>query len=378
MERCVAALSGRRTTDGQSRFFDDVYEKLSAQGRAPELIIFTSDYDSFPDCTLMLHESFPETQVVGVTSSTNYSSDGLAENALSALAVYEGLECFTGVLEDVSRCPIRCRGSADRALRELKYTDADKGRVCCLEFTTAYAPGTELALDTLGEVVGERDIPAFGSSAAVRRGTQRSRVSLNGKVCNEGCVFAFIRNLNGRIALVHENTYRPANRFFTVTGTDCERHKVTEIDGRPAAAHLAALFGVQIPELARNAALHPIGRIYGERIYPAEIQSLEPDGSVRFRSYIYNYSRGVLLEPDDPGRVRERFLDGINGTGFRPGFSLAVNCAFDYDMFADKGLDELSVKTFTEKCGCFLGVSGCGEQLYGHHVSKMMLLAAFE
>ena len=378
MKRCIAAFSDRSTQRGQTFSFDDVYERICENGEKPILIIFASDYDNFRLYAGLFGEKFPSSQVIGMSSFTSSSSEGFSKEGLSALAVYEGIECAGGVLTDAGRCPILHINEARNAIAKLGIGENDKGSVCCLEFTTAYGKCEEPVLDTLREASGKLDIPVFGSTAGVRRGTERSCVSLNGEIYEDACVFMYIRNLGGKINIIRENTYKHTDNFFLVTNVDCERRIVREINGRPAAPYMASLLDTDVPVLAKNIMLHPIGRFFGDKIYITDAEAIEKDGSVSFFSHIYNYSRGVLLEPHDANACGRRLVDKVKEVGFEPSFAVAVNCAFDFDIFEDKGFTEDITKSLTDAAGCFVGMSGCGEQVDNIHINKTMLLAVFE
>lgn len=377
MERCIAAFSGRSGRIGETCSFDDVYERLSGNG-IPKLVIFSSDFDNFSLYTGLFREKFPEAHIIGMSSDCVYSSEGFSETGLSALAVYSGIEISCGVLHEAGRCPVKYISSVKRAIDELGISASDADRICCLEFTASEEYNEELVLDTFREARLDKKIPLFGSSAAVRRGTERSYVSLDGEVYEDESAFVFIRNLNGRIAVMSENTYRPTGKYFTATDVDCDSKTVYEFSGRPAAAHLASLIGADIPVVARDIARYPIGRIYDDIIYISTGRSVGKDASITFGSTVYNYSDTVLLEPDDPHTVSDRLISDIDGLGFAPSFSVAVNCAFNFDIFADTGITGSFIKRLAGKAGVFAGVSGKCEQLGCANVSKTMLLAVFE
>ena len=124
--------------------------------------------------------------------------------------------------------------------------------------------------------------------------------------------------------------------------------------------------------------MHPIGRLCDSNIYITDCESVGKDGSVSCSAHIYNYSRGVLLVPDDANAVGKRLLRKIDELDFSPSFSFAVNCAFDYDIFEGKGFTQSFIKQLGEKAGRFSGVSGCGEQTDNMHINKTLLFAAFE
>ena len=378
MERCIAAFSARSERIGETYSFDDVYERLSGNG-VPKLVIFSSDFDNFSLYSGLFREKFPESHVIGMSTDCIFSSEGCSDTGLSALAIYSGIECACGVLHEAGRCPIKYIKNALEAIDELGITARDSDRVCCLEFTACAEYNEELVLDTFREARGSsRQITLFGSSAAQRRGTERSYVSLDGDVYEDESVFVYIRNLNGRISVISENTYRPSGKYFTATDVDCDSKTVYEFNERPAAAYLASLIDAEVPVVARDIARYPVGRIYDGKIYIATGRSVGKDASITFGSTVYNYSDTVLLEPDDPRTVSDRFIADIDDLGFKPSFSLAVNCAFNYDLFADTGRTGTFAKRLADKAGVFTGVSGRSEQLGCANITKTMLLAAFE
>ncbi len=376
MERCITAFSSRSTEKGQTYTFDDVFEKITAEGRAPKLIVFSSEYENFDTYTELMHRHFPDSHVIGTTSFLQHSSDGAGKTGLSVLAVYDGIECSSGVILEIKRRPGKYLGAVSEALRRIGG-DQQKN-ICCLEFMTAYSRSEELVLDTFGKAVGTRYFPLIGSTAGVRTGTERSFVSLNGKVYDEACVFVFIKNLSGRIALIKENAFRATNNYFTVTNVNCDEQRLFELDGRPAAVHIASSLGIEMPDLVRNIDMHPVGLIYGDNIFTTDVCSVSRDGSMVLGSHIYNYSRIVMLEPNDVHNVSDNLFEKISASGISPSFSIAVNCTFDYGIYSDKGITERFLGKIGENCGSFWGISGCGEQIGFNHVNKTLLLAAFE
>ncbi|MBP5605087.1 MAG: hypothetical protein J6X60_06045 [Ruminiclostridium sp.] len=378
MERCLAAFSSRSTERGQTYSFDDVYEKLSDNSVSPLLIVFSSDYDNFRLYADLFSERFPDSQIIGTTSSYNHSSEGGSEKALSAVAVYNGLECVGGVLENAGLYPIRNISRAQRAIAALNISENETDNVCCLEFTAFCGCGTELVLDTLRCAAGGIDIPLIGCTAAARRGTERSYVSLNGKIYDDACVFMYIRNLCGRISIIRENTFRNTEHFFRVTNVDCEKCRVYEINGNPAAKYLASLLGIGVSDLAENITRHPIGRLYGDNIYISDARAVIDYSAIEYYAHIYNYSRAVLLAPDNVRSFTDSFFTKLKNTGFSPSFSFAVNCALDQGIYSDKGFSASMTERLTREAGCFSGVSGLGEQTGYLHLNKTMVLAAFE
>ena len=74
---------------------------------SPILLVYESDVDNFVYYSDKLHEAYPNTEVIGVTTCSHLSSVGRGGMGLSLIAVNEGIEVATGEILEISKCPIR-------------------------------------------------------------------------------------------------------------------------------------------------------------------------------------------------------------------------------------------------------------------------------
>ena len=204
-------------------------------------------------------------------------------------------------------------------------------------------------------------------------------MALNGKVYDKASVFLLIKNLNGRIAFIKENIYKPTRFRFTATNINFRERTLYELDNRPAAPYLAGLLGISVPEFVQRLTMHPLGRISGNDIYIAQGKEVQRDGSITFYTHIYNYTNLVLLEADDIGRMQKQIADDVEQkVSFEPSFSLSVCCVLVEEIFNESGNFGTFAKTLSDSCGKYFGLTGYGEQLDFIHLNKTIILALFE
>lgn len=353
---------------------EEVCSKIEKEGEDPILMIFFAEYDIFIDCAQKLKERFPNALTIGSTSYLNFCSHGNGHSGFSVMTVNSGIECAGGALFEAGRYPMNYRAHIDKALSELSGTD----NTCCIEFTTAFSMGEELVLDTFEKKFEGMDIPVFGGSSGTAKGDTKTIVSLNGEVYIDTCVFALVRNLEGRIAYVKENIFRPTDKYFTATDVDCEERLVYEFDNKPAGQLMEEILGVKGEVLREEMKNHPIGRIDGDNISITESNEIQEDGSISYYARVYNMTKMVLLELDNIEEVWEDTLERARKKLTNPSFCLVVNCLSRSRMFEKDNMFDSFCNTLKSGYGTFIGISGYGEQLNAIHLNQSMLVLMFE
>lgn len=374
MKRCYIAQAEDKV--GTSAY-PHILEQLQDNGRliSPVLVIFSSDNANFGWYSRMLSNSFPDATVIGMTSDVLLSSCGVARLGISVMAVTSGISVSSGVLFEVSRFPRRSSDSIVKALEKI-----EQDNTACLEFNASSGNCEELVMDTFREVMGDTDIPLCGGTAAYAVNPDRpSAVSLNGILYMDACVFAFIHNTEGRIGIVKENMFSPTKHFFTATDVDCDERKVFEFDHKSAMGVVASAMQIPEDELGAKSFFHPVGRIENDDLSIIAVKDLYPDGSMGFFSRIYNQTRVVLLDPIDPVEdVWKETSRKVHDIVLEPSFSFVVNCYSRSRYFAENGKMGEYGDFLTANYGCYIGVSGHGEQYNYMHLNQTMLILFFE
>ena len=373
MDRIRVAYS-----DGKSciKSYKNVLEQLreGMAGTSPVAVLFTCDYNNFSYYSKALNADFPDSEVIGMSSYVVMSSIGHSLEGLSAIAIYSGIECASGVIHEISRYPLRYTDNIREALSSIGSTE----NCCCLAFTTAFCQCEELVLDAYKSVLTEVNVPIFGSSAGAPDDIRDSYVSLNGTILSEASVFIIIKNLNGRIGIFRENMFRPTKHYFTATDVDCDERAVYEYDDIPAAQAVAVALGISVNELNEQLKLHPMGRIEHDEIYITESNCVGDDLEITYYSRIYNRTKVVLLETDDIDKVFEATRNNIRKEFDSISFSLVINCLSRSKYFMENGRFDDFSDTLTAGYGSYIGFSGYGEQADYKHQNQTMLLAVFE
>ena len=144
----------------------------------PQCIIFFADAERFVDFTRALHKAFPGTEILGASAYVSFSPAGACGYGLNVAAL-EGISLATGFLREISTYPLKYKAEVIKALDKLESVSLTASNTCCFILNTAGTNGEELVLDTLAEVLQERQIPVCGGSASSPVILQ-GEVSLNG------------------------------------------------------------------------------------------------------------------------------------------------------------------------------------------------------
>jgi len=359
---------------GKESNLENIVSKIMENGKTPILVVFCADNANFAWYSIKLHEVFKESTLIGSATYCNITSEGYALNGISALCIYDGIEVGAGVILDVDRYPMQYVNNVSDALTGI----SDFENTICLEFITSMLKCEEIVLDTLNSVLDKHKIPVVGSSSSPSGKDNMTAVSLNGEVYKEGCVFAIIHNLNGRIFVLKENMYKPTIHTLTATDVDCEERIVYEFDNRPAALALCDKLKISVSELERVRNIHPLGKIVDEDIFMVDIDRIEGDGAIRCNARIYNRTRIAILDPDNIHKVWSNTKTEIINSKIKTDFSFVVNCKTRSEAFLSQEVFEEFGDVLKDGCNKYIGCSGMGEQLDLEHLNQTMLVALFE
>ena len=371
MERVLTALSG---TGIKETDFQICCDKIASQNSCPKIIIFFSDYNDLWYYAKLLKETFPEATSIGCSTCMNFSIEGYCEKGLSVMAIYNGVECSSNLIYEVSRHPKNYSRHIRDALKSLTSTD----NTCCLEFTTSGFRCEELVLDTFEEILCGTNIKVAGSTAGSNIDEKTSAVALNGDIYVESCAFIFIHNLQGKIQLYRENLFRPTTHQLRITDVDCEQQRVYEFESKPAAEVLCNLLNVDKANLLKTLKTNPIGRIEGDNILISEAKEVMPDDSIVYYTRLYNMTRVVLLEIDHFDSVWDETQKHMKKLLPNPSFTIAVHCTSRTKLLLEQNRFDDFTKRLSDIVGKYIGVSGYGEQIMYNNLNQSLVLICFE
>lgn len=341
----------------------------------PECIVFFADADRFADFTRVLHKAFPEAEILGASAYVSFSPAGACTYGLNVAAL-KGIRLATGVLQEISTYPLKYKAEVIEALDKLAPASLTAANTCCFILNTAGTDGEELVLDTLTEALQERRIPVCGGSASSPAILQ-GEVSLNGRICRDSTIFALLHVPEGHIHIQQENIFEPLGKDFTVTRADVENRIIYELDGHKAVDVLSRALKIAPTELPAAAALHPVGRISGNRLFVSEIKSVNEDGSITTYCRTFTQTQLAVLKLADIKKVQAQTLAAIHKNLSHLDFSLMINCYSRTCMYQKSGSIDAFAKALQGSLGNYLGLTSYGEQYAGFQLSLTMMIIAF-
>ena len=188
---------GYSDIDNSKTALDLVYEQLSSGmgRREPILIVFCSDNENFEYYSKQLRRKFPFSTILGMTAYMGFSSKGYGKNALSCLAIMEGIEIKAGKMKN----PEGGFGEyADRLIETMDGLEDTENTVC-------FSCGAKIfdyeEMMRLKDKMDEKGIKLWGGSLGEEPGI-RSLISYNGDIYEKGGIYCFIHNQRGRIELL--------------------------------------------------------------------------------------------------------------------------------------------------------------------------------
>ncbi len=341
----------------------------------PATVLFFSGEKEFSHYTSLLWERFPGAEVFGVTATTVFTADSIEDGRFVICVFDRDIECYGGVLEEISRYPDKYAKRVRRCVSRL----SDVKNTVCMEFTSAFYGCEELVLDTLNKVLKEWDIPVAGGSTGIKGTPGQNQVSYNGTVYGQAAVFLLLHNRNGRIRLYRENIFYPDRTSFYATAVNIRERRVMEFDDRPAADVLMETFDTDMEGLYEKLPLHPLGRESAGSIYLTDGHEILPDKSVTFYASIYGNTRMVLMNPGDYKKIMRESIEKIQKDTKTPRFCMMINCYSRTQLFRKEGFvgefRDAYRDVFGNKFFCF---TGFGEQLYHTHLNQTLVTVVFE
>lgn len=356
--------------------YDDVCSQIDAnsQGKTPIAIIFTADFQMFSIISKKLFSKYPESNIMGMTSYINFTSQNIENISVSCIVIFSGIKVSSGVVLDIATYPSKYLGVIKDALNSFDNCE----NMCCFEFTNSFFNCEELVQDTFHRALHKKNIPLFGCSAGAPDDMRRSLVSLNGVTYDSACVFMLIKNEMGKIYSYKENLYTSTGHVYKVTDVNCDTRTVYEFNHVKASQAMAEALHVTEDELEEKVKTHPVGQIIDDDIYITEVDKIYPDGKISYFSRIYNHTSIVQLEADDVNEVWDNTKNEILNKTKKLSFSLVVNSASRSKNFIKRDIFGEFNNYLSSYMNNFIGFSGYGEQADYKHMNQTMLVIIFE
>lgn len=339
---------------------EDSLKELSSA----ELVVLMAPSAAFEQSVGIIKNTIPDVPNIGVCGQGYYQLNDCPENII----VVGFLECqaVVDVIPEATK-PIL---SVRKLMDNVKDIQGNADNTVCLDFTTG---NDSVIVTTFNACLNESGISLIGATA------WDNKVSCNGIVYENACVYTLIKNLNGTIRSYKENIYSVDENMpqFVATKIDEEAQKIISLDNQSASVVYQNTLNISESEIESQTFKNPIGRLVGDEIYIISIKSHCSDGSLECYKRANHMDALTILKLDDyetiirdTVSVIKRDIPSLKGV-------FSINCILRYLMFNDIGYMEDYLRTMNQ-LGTHVGLVGCGEHYKTQHVNQTMTCFAFD
>ncbi|WP_330361400.1 FIST signal transduction protein [Butyrivibrio sp. AE3009] len=331
---------------------------------SPRLIVFTCSEDGFDKAVADIEKAYPGVPSIGCIGM-GYDS-AIQEKGVSVMAFSEGVTVATGVLEGVSTMPAR---HIARLEKDLEKVRPGKDNTAIIDFCT----GNDAAvLTTLRGLVDKYNLQVMGATG------DAGKVSCNGKIYNDGMVYAVVRNEGGKVKTYKENIYVPKdNTQLIASKTDKSKYYLGELNGRSAKqVYMELTHTSSDKEIIAQTFKNPLGKMIGNDVCIMSIKDVAGSGLILYRQ-ANDSDILTLLEMRDPMEVAQTTVDKIKADFHHISGIYSVNCIFRYLVLKERGeLNGYLSKIASLGTSC--GLIGFGEHYNAQFVNQTMTCVVFE
>ncbi len=331
---------------------------------SPRLIVFTCSEDGFDKAVADIEKAYPGVPSIGCVGM-GYDS-AIQEKGVSVMAFSEGVTVATGVLEGVSTMPAR---HIARLEKDLEKVRPGKDNTAIIDFCT----GNDAAvLTTLRGLVDKYHLQVMGATG------DAGKVSCNGKIYNDGMVYAVVRNEGGKVKTYKENIYVPKdNTQLIASKTDKSKYYLGELNGRSAKqVYMELTHTSSDKEIIAQTFKNPLGKMIGNDVCIMSIKDVAGSGLILYRQ-ANDSDILTLLEMRNPMEVAQTTVDKIKADFNHISGIYSVNCIFRYLVLKERGeLNGYLSKIASLGTSC--GLIGFGEHYNAQFVNQTMTCVVFE
>lgn len=338
---------------------------------SPSAIIFMAPYGALETAAGIIMERFPDTPSIG-TIGTKFHNGIVGDTNIVVLGFFEDAKISCGVMEHIDLYPAVSIRKVEKSIAEIA---PGKDNSVCVEFCTC---AEEMLVTTLFLALQPKGIPMIGGSAFGAPDGKASIVACNGKVYENACVYALIKNTTGRIRVYKENIYSKASdQCYYATKVDTKRKALIQIDNRPAADVYSEALNVRKEDIIGNVLQNPIGRVVGDQVFISSMREMGANGELVNFKQINRNDCIYFLKRDDYDQIEKETRRQIQADAHRISLVISVDCIYRYLLYQQEHYLDTYRKDMAA-LGNWVGVVTGGEQFNNQHVNQTMVCAVFE
>lgn len=340
------------------------FEESLRDVSSANLVILMAPSAVFEQCTEKMKDIIPDVPNIGVCGQGYCQLKDCPEEIL--VVAFEGCQSVIDVIPDATK-PIL---SVPKLMDNVAQIQGNGNNTICLDFTTG---NDSVIVTTFNACLNEKGISLIGATA------WDNKVSCNGVVYQNACVYALIKNLNGTIRSYKENIYSIDESMpkFIATKIDEDAQKIISLDNQSAASVYQNILHISESDIESQTFKNPIGRLVGNDIYIISIKNRCSDGSLECYKRANHMDALTVLKLDDYPSIIQNTVSMIKGDIPSLKGVFSINCILRYLMFQDLKYMDDYLKTMNQ-LGTHVGLVGCGEHFKTQHVNQTMTCFAFD
>lgn len=357
------------------------FQEVSSQlHKEPSLVLFfASTVHPFDQLSSYFHNTYPNSEVVGITTTGEIGPEGFSEYSLSAQSYGKDFGQVKAVLvENIEKYPIFARDHLEHCAKTLGF-ELDSPQIAkeglALVFPTGLVAGEEKMLSIVNSIFHYDGFPIFGGTAGDDAKFEETLVSLNGCQTSKGGIVIFIKP-NLQFYIQKENIFKSTGIELKITKSNPEKRIVYEINHEPAANAYAKALGVHVQQLSKYFMKNPLGRRFNEELLIASPFKIEQNGAIVFYCQVFQDTVVELLEPKDPIATLQSTLADFTAHFNSLEGVLACNCILRKLQFQDQQLFP-ALNAQLRELPSLAGFCSYGEQLNKSLINQTLVLLGF-
>ena len=339
----------------------------------PRLVIYFSSslHDPAALATAM-KDAFPESRLLGCTSSGEIISGAMTKNAVVAMGL--GAEIVGEVALTVAR-GVKAGDPIPGALEALgselgvDLRDADPEEYVGILLIDGLTTAEEKVNDRIGD---RTNVLFVGASAGDDLKFERTHVMLDGEAIEDAAALALLKP-SVPFGIIRTQSFKVGGPVLRATKVDTDTRTVLEFDGKPAAQAYADALHVSLEKLPEEFPSHPLGLLAGDDIFVRSPGQVVDGGLTFYCQVLEGMDMHVLDNTDIIGDTRVAVAQKADELGGLSGL-VNFNCVFRTLELERRGLCEAYGALFEEVPT--VGFSTYGESYIGH-VNQTATMLAF-
>jgi hypothetical protein len=360
--------SGLAVAHADSAQLEGLVRELRAglDGEEPALVLFFASATlDFASVAGSLREAFPNSLSVGCTTCGEIGARGCTSGELVALALAPPARAEAALIEELGERPYE-RAVALVEELDARFADTPPEARVLISLTDGLSGAEELLLAAVAAAAPK--VALAGGSAADDFRFEATQVAVDGRVATGAAVLLMLAP--GRpFAPFHLHHYQREGEPVIVTGADPPRRLVTRINGFPAPAQIAELFGLDEAAMREDpeSALAQIvfGFSLGDKLFLRSVMNVQGEallmgGAIEEGTLLYPMAAGDLVAATRAG------LEAAMASVAEPAGLLLFNCGGRlWEATAAGRVDELAE--------AMLPLPGVGFSTYGEQFAGLQI-----